>query len=94
MKVSTATIAIALKKLEKNGYINKIADEEDNRLNKIVITEKGKNAIEKSRQLFDDIDSTMFEGFSNEEKKNFVNMLERIEDNLLRYEEKKKKEKT
>lgn len=94
MKVSTATIAIALKKLEKNGYINKIADEEDNRLNKIVITEKGKDAIEKSRQLFDDIDSTMFEGFSNEEKKNFVNMLERIEDNLLRYEEKKKKEKT
>ncbi len=93
MKVSTATIAIALKKLEKNGYINKIVDEEDNRLNKIVITEKGKEAIEKSRKLFDDIDSTMFEGFSNEEKKNFVNMLERIEDNLLRYEEKIKRKK-
>lgn len=93
MKVSTATIAIALKKLEKNGYINKIMDEEDNRLNIIVITKKGRNAIEMSRQLFDDIDSAMFEGFSNEEKKNFVNMLEKIEDNLLKYEEKKKKEK-
>lgn len=93
MKVSTATIAIALKKLEKNGYINKKMDEEDNRLNIIVITEKGRNAIEMSKQLFDNIDSTMFEGFSNEEKKNFVNMLDRIEDNLLRYEEKKKKEK-
>ena len=93
MKVSTATIAIALKKLEKNGYINKKMDEEDNRLNIIVITEKGRNAIEMSKQLFDNIDSTMFEGFSNEEKKNFVNMLDRIEDNLLKYEEKKKKEK-
>ena len=93
MKVSTATIAIALKKLEKNGYINKKMDEEDNRLNIIVITEKGRNAIEMSRQLFDNIDSAMFEGFSNEEKKNFVNMLDRIEDNLLKYEEKKKKEK-
>lgn len=91
MKVSTATIAIALKKLEKNGYINKTMDKEDNRLNKIVITEKGQNAIEMSRQLFDGIDSAMFEGFSNEEKKNFVNMLDRIEDNLLKYEEKKKK---
>lgn len=90
MKVSTATIAIALKKLEKNGYINKITDEEDNRLNIIVITEKGRNVVEMSRQLFDDIDSTMFEGFSNEEKKNFINMLDRIEDNLLRYEENKK----
>lgn len=90
MKVSTATIAIALKKLEKNGYINKITDEEDNRLNIIVITEKGRNVIEMSRQLFDDIDSTMFAGFSYEEKINFVNMLDRIEDNLLRYEEKKK----
>lgn len=90
MKVSTATIAIALKKLEKNGYINKITDEEDNRLNIIVITEKGRNVVEMSRQLFDDIDSTMFEGFSHEEKKNFINMLDRIEDNLLRYEENKK----
>lgn len=90
MKVSTATIAIALKKLEKNGYINKITDEEDNRLNIIVITDKGRNVVEMSRQLFDDIDSTMFEGFSNEEKKNFINMLDRIEDNLLRYEENKK----
>lgn len=90
MKVSTATIAIALKKLEKNGYINKITDEEDNRLNIIVITEKGRNVIEMSRQLFDDIHSTMFAGFSYEEKINFVNMLDRIEDNLLRYEEKKK----
>lgn len=90
MKVSTATIAIALKKLEKNGYINKITDEEDNRLNIIVITEKGRNVIEMSRQLFNDIDSTMFEGFSNEEKKNFINMLDRIEYNLLRYEENKK----
>lgn len=93
MKVSTATIAIALKKLEKNGYINKITDEEDNRLNIIVITEKGRNVIEMSRQLFNDIDSTMFAGFSNEEKKNFINMLDRIEDNLLKYEENKKKEK-
>lgn len=93
MKVSTATIAIALKKLEKNGYINKITDEEDNRLNIIVITEKGRNVVEMSRQLFDDIDSTMFAGFSNEEKKNFINMLDRIEDNLLKYEENKKKEK-
>lgn len=91
MKVSTATIAIALKKLEKNGYINKIMDEEDNRLNKIVITQKGQNAIEMSRQLFDDIDSTMFEGFSNEEKNKFVNMLDRIEENLLKYEENKKR---
>lgn len=93
MKVSTATIAIALKKLEKNGYINKITDEDDNRLNIIVITEKGRNVVEMSRQLFDDIDSTMFAGFSNEEKKNFINMLDRIEDNLLKYEENKKKEK-
>lgn len=93
MKVSTATIAIALKKLEKNGYINKIMDENDNRLNKIMITEKGRHAIEMTKVLFDDIDSTMFEGFSEGEKKKFVNMLDRIEDNLLKYEEKKKNEK-
>src|SRR5690554_3253070 len=41
MDVSSATIAVSLKKLEKGGYIIKKTDDVDNRLNQIVITEKG-----------------------------------------------------
>jgi Mn-dependent DtxR family transcriptional regulator len=37
MDVSAATIAVSLKKLEKGGYINKVMDEGDNRLNQITM---------------------------------------------------------
>ena len=71
MKVSTATIAIALKKLEKNGYINKITDKDDNRLNTIIITEKGRKVVEDSRNIFEAIDREMFKDLTEAEKEEF-----------------------
>ncbi|MFQ9934566.1 MAG: MarR family winged helix-turn-helix transcriptional regulator [Lachnospiraceae bacterium] len=91
MKVSTATMAIALKKLEKNKYIEKNMDTEDNRLNKIIITEKGQKVIEDSKKILDDIDRKMFQGFSDEDKQKFGKMLEIIEQNLIDMEKEKKK---
>jgi len=82
MKISTATVAVSLKKLEKGGYIEKIVDENDNRLNKIVLTAKGKSIVEYSRKMFDEIEANMFIGFSNEEKEQLIQYLERIEGNL------------
>ena len=82
MKISTATVAVSLKKLEKGGYIKKIVDENDNRLNKIVLTDKAKSVVEYSRQVFDNMEETMFKGFSTEEKEQLIEYLERIEGNL------------
>lgn len=86
MKVSTATIAIALKKLEKNGYINKIMDKEDNRLNTIIITEKGQKVVEDSRNMFNDVDKRTFQGFTDDEKEQFYGFLSRIENNIMNIE--------
>lgn len=87
MKVSTATIAIALKKLEKNGYISKVTDEADNRLNKIHITAKGQQVVDDSVKIFERIDKKAFEGFSEEEKSGFYSMLDRLEINMAELEE-------
>ena len=35
--VSTATIAVSLKKMEKGGYISRVTDKDDNRYNQICI---------------------------------------------------------
>lgn len=86
MKVSTATIAIALKKLEKNGYINKVMDKDDNRLNTIVITEKGQRVVRDSKNIFDGIDKKTFSGFTDEEKEQFYGFLDKIENNLMSIE--------
>ncbi len=82
MKISTATVAVSLKKLEKGGYIEKIVDEKDNRLNKIVLTNKAKAIVNDSKKMFDTVEANMFKNFSDEEKKQFKEYLERIEGNL------------
>lgn len=82
MKISTATVAVSLKKLEKGGYIEKIVDENDNRLNKIVLTDKAKSIVEYSKRMFDEIDENMMKGFSDKEKEQLIEYLERIEGNL------------
>ncbi len=50
--VSTATIAVSVKKLEKGGYITRAVDQEDNRMNKLCLTEKGKHTVKHSREFF------------------------------------------
>lgn len=86
MDVSAATIAVSLKKLEKGGYINKVMDEEDNRLNKITVTEKGNRVVEQSKRIFESTDRKVFEGFTQEEKSTLSSLLQKLENNLDRME--------
>lgn len=93
MDVSAATIAVSLKKLEKGGYINKEMDQGDNRLNQITITEKGNKVVEQSKQIFEAIDGKIFEGFTEEEKYILSTLLQKLDDNLVRLEDKIKSKK-
>jgi DNA-binding MarR family transcriptional regulator len=86
MNISTATITVALKKLEKGGFIKRNIDDFDNRLNKIEITEKGMEAVDSSREIFKKLDNEVLAGFSEEEMDNLLNYLEKIESNLKNIE--------
>lgn len=81
-EVSTATIAVSLKKLEKGGYISRLMDEQDNRFNQLRITEKGRMVVEKSCQIFSEVETAMFEGFSEEDYVKMGELLDRIYENL------------
>ena len=82
MNISTATITVALKKLEKSGFIKRNTDDLDNRLNKIEITDKGMEAVDKSREIFKKLDNEVLYGFTEDEMDNLLNYLDRIENNL------------
>ena len=82
LEVSPAAIAVSLKKLEKGGYIRRETDSSDNRVHQVVITEKGRQVIEKSIVMFQETESEMFAGFSAEEMELLDGFLERIYQNL------------
>jgi len=82
MEISTATVAISLKKLEKGGYVTRDTDINDTRFNQVVVTEKGRNVVEKSKQIFRDLDEKMFEGFSREEIERLMEYISRLTENV------------
>ncbi len=82
--VTPAAIAMSMKKLEKNGLIERKQAMLDNRVNIVSISEKGKEIMEKSRRMFDEIDEAMFDGISEDEYEKLKSIFDRITDNLLR----------
>jgi DNA-binding MarR family transcriptional regulator len=87
LDISTATVAVSIKKLEKNGYIARLTNEEDNRFNVVELSEKGIDIVRKSFDIFHLIDSTMLEDFSEDEVEIFIGYLEKLHTKLTKLTE-------
>ena len=82
MHVSPATVAVSLKSLEREGYVEKLADETDQRRKAVRLTPKGEAAIQRCVQVFEAVDLSMFEGFRPEETRQACGYLMRMLHNL------------
>lgn len=92
LDISTAAVAVMLKKLESDGLIFRKADQSDTRFNRISLTEKGAKIVENSKKDFYTIDAAMFEGFENSEFEVFNNYLNRLQNNIEKIEKGEKNE--
>lgn len=82
LEISTAAVAVQLKKLESEGYILRSANENDSRSNSVELTERGSGIVKASRREFDAIDKAVFHGFSAEEIRTLIGFLDRMESNM------------
>ena len=82
MRVSPATIATSLKSLERLGYVEKRLDDQDNRRNRVAITEKGAAAVKQCFEVFQEIDHRMMEGLSLQERETLDRLHRKMLDNL------------
>ena len=89
-EISPAAVAVSLKKLEAGGYIKRKCSENDNRFNEIEITKKGKEVVDFSHSLFEQIDAGTFEGINEDEKHTLVDLLDKVICNLKNMNEKEK----
>jgi DNA-binding MarR family transcriptional regulator len=81
-EISPAAVAVCLKKLQSEGYIKRSSSEDDSRYNEIEITEKGKNVVDYSRNVFEAIDTNTFKGISENERKILCEILDKVIVNL------------
>lgn len=86
LHVSPATVAVSLKSLERAGYVEKRTDQADQRRKAVHLTPKGEMGIQRCVQVFQQVDRTMFEGFSPEEMEQVcafhLRMLKNLRGNL------------
>lgn len=87
-EISAAAVAVSLKKLEAGGYIKRKCSENDNRFNEIEITERGKEIVDFSHCLFQQIDDKTYEGINDDEMQTLVLLLDRVLGNLKKMNEK------
>ena len=86
LNVTTPSIAVSVKRLEKGGMITKTINEKDNRYNQIELTDEGRKAAKTCEDIFNTINTRMFNGFSKEELAQVNSFFDRMRANLADYD--------
>ncbi|RDI37255.1 MarR family transcriptional regulator [Falsibacillus pallidus] len=82
IKVDRTTAARAIKKLEINGFIEKVNDEYNQKIKKLFPTEKGKNVYPFIKRENDYSNRVALDGFSEEEANTLFQLLQRVRENV------------
>ena len=86
LEISTAAVAVMLKKMESDGYIVRKASKADLRFNSIELTQKGAEIVASSKKDFSAIDAAIFDGFDNGEIEALNGYLDRLQENIKKIE--------
>lgn len=82
LEIKPASFTGLVSYLETKGFIKRIHDSEDGRINRIFLTEEGKAIKEESFKEFLNTRDIMFKGFMKEEQQLLVCWLKKMCDNL------------
>lgn len=79
-----STTTVLVRKLEKEGLVCSESDKEDKRSKILSLTKKGQDYTEVTKSISQELISTFYKGFSEEEKAVFAGYLERINGNFVK----------
>ncbi len=82
LKIRRSTATSMLQDMEREDLIKRVPVGGDMRLKQLLLTEKSMRFAMLIREEFTMIEDTIIRGFSEDEKKQFRNYLERIKENL------------
>lgn len=82
--IKPSTLTVMIRRLMKNGLIERTKDPHDGRILRVYITDKGRQVLKEATQKFTQIEEETFAGFSPADKLKFDSLGLKIRDNLLR----------
>ena len=105
LHIKPPTVAVSIKRMEKNGFIERKPDEKDQRITRIYLTQYGKKINQEIVELLQKNEEELFQGFEEGEKYLFKRFFKQMIENLrmsmpkdakepdVHFHKKKKKEK-
>ncbi|MFC4651496.1 MarR family winged helix-turn-helix transcriptional regulator [Lactococcus nasutitermitis] len=78
LDIKPSSVTAQVKNLEESGLVERIADENDKRVNRVFLTEKGREAQKTRSQLHDDMSETIFDSLTEEEQKQLAELLTKL----------------
>lgn len=90
LNVTAPSITSMIQKMEKSGYITRRTDEQDQRVMRLSLTEKGESLVQSVIDVSDRMEQILSEGMSLEERLLFRRLMLQINVNLDNYERKEK----
>lgn len=93
LNVTPPSITSLIQKMEKTGHITRKPDDNDQRMMRLSLTEKGRSCIQSVKEVADRMEEILFEGMTMEERLLFRRLVLQINENLDKHEGKKEYEK-
>jgi len=91
LRLSKATATRAITALEKEGYVYREKDEDDRRIYRVFISEKGREIIPLINSTLQEWNGILLSEFSDEEEQIFRKLLDKANDTLMEYDRKSSK---
>lgn len=82
LRIKPPTVNVTVQRLEKAGFLYREADEKDQRISRIYLTEKGKKAKENGMKKVKENEKILLSGLSDAELCLLRRMLEQITENI------------
>ena len=82
LNIKPPTVAVSIKRLEKAGFVERKQDENNLRISRIYLTDKGTEVMELGREIIAEEEKTALQDFTPEEKTLLLEFLKRIKYNL------------
>ena len=83
LHISKSTTAKAVKNLVNKGYVEKQKDQQDNRIDRLYLTELGKEIAPTVAEIFRENLAVASKGLSREEEMQFILLMQKVLDNLV-----------
>lgn len=88
-----SSITNIIQTMEKKGYLKREAVQQDARLKKVLLTEKGVKEHQTMAALIDQLNEKTLKGITDEELESFFDVIDKIEANLIQQKEERQQRK-